>query len=108
MIDTTVDQTYKGHPTRPGCVPDGRFTAGGIPAKHSRVREPHACELFQAPFELELARRRLEDVRAAILAENLVGSLEEMRERLAVVAITNTSIPTLWRGITQRATQCTT
>jgi hypothetical protein len=64
--------------------------------------------MLQPLIELELARRRLKDVRAAILVENLVGPLEKIRERLAVVAIADTSIPTLWRGITQRATQCTT
>ena len=108
VIDAATDQAYERHPTRCRRISDRGFATGGIPPQHSRLREPHTREMRSPLAEFNTPRRPPENVSAPIRVENLIGPLEEMCERLTVVAITDTSIATLGRDLTQHAAQSTT
>ena len=49
--------------------------------------KPHGRDLVGARREPDVRLRHLRDLRAAVRIENVVGTAEEVRERLAVVAI---------------------
>lgn len=57
-------------------------------------------------MELESARRRLKNIRAAVGIKNLIGPLEKMSEGLTVIAVADAAIARVTRRFAQHASQC--
>src|SRR5262245_12874743 len=96
-VDAAADQPDQGHLTLDRRIPDRRPATARVPAHHPRAGLQLDASQARARRDLHACGRGLEDVGAAVAVENRIGSFQEVRKGLAVVAVADDATATLRR-----------
>jgi hypothetical protein len=71
---------------RPSRVPDRHPATIDVPARKPALRQANASQMLDTVCDRDLRRGDLEDLRPIMGIQNILGSTEEVRERLTVDA----------------------
>ena len=94
-LQAGVHQTDEGDSVVNQGIADGSIAALGIPAYEALLAEAHASEDFLARSECQARGKSLNHVRSALGIQRLGRFAQEVREGLAVSAITHGAVDAL-------------